>query len=125
MKLNKNGWGIQEMMIIVVILMLTLVFVSMMVNTKLKGITSTSHNNLENKIILASEKYFQKHQLNLNINDKYKVNLKTLMDENLLEEITYKGISCSGYGLITNNNNVIEYDAYIKCGTKYKTKGYE
>lgn len=125
MKLNKNGWGIQEMMIIVVVLMLVLVFVSMMINTKFKGVSSSSHIKIENEIASASKKYYEKHQLNLKLNDKYKVNLKTLMDENLLDEVTYKGISCSGYGLITNKNNKIEYSSFIKCGTKYKTKGYE
>ena len=114
MKLNNRGWGMQAMMAIVVVLMLALVFVSMMINTK-----------FENKVITASQKYYQNHQIDLKENAQYRVNLKTLMDEGLLEEITYKGISCSGYGLIINKNGKIDYEGFVKCGTKYKTKGYE
>lgn len=128
MKLNNRGWGMQAMMAIVVVLMLALVFVSMMINTKFKSdVTSSSSQNtkLENKVITASQKYYQNHQINLKENAQYRVNLKTLMDEGLLEEITYKGISCSGYGLIIDKNGKIDYEGFIKCGTKYKTKGYE
>lgn len=88
MKLNNRGWGMQAMMAIVVVLMLALVFVSMMINTKFKGdVTSSSTQNskLENKVITASQKYYQNHQIDLKENAQYRVNLKTLMDEGLLE----------------------------------------
>ena len=71
MKLNNRGWGMQAMMAIVVVLMLALVFVSMMINTKFKGdVTSSSTQNskLENKVITASQKYYQNHQIDLKEN---------------------------------------------------------
>ena len=93
---------------------------------------------LQKKIILLTIKYktfqFIKKEYNNDIygaslqeEDNLTVTVKSLVRDNYLEPITDikdESITCSGYVTFIKKGVNVTYSPYLKCGTKYTTKGY-
>ncbi len=84
----------------------------------------------EEEIVKASQNYYKINDIELEENYEKKVNITKLYDEGLLySEDLIK--NCKGYSLIVNEGSFssdepdITHTAYIKCGKKYMTSGYE
>lgn len=118
-KLNNNGWGLQVMMLFILVLMIALVIVYIMVNRNFSDIVGYDYKSEETKVIVALKKYYKNNDIKINNGEEKIVSTKKLKEEKLLTDFN----KCSGYGLLKNKNGKIIYDAYIRCD-KYITDGY-
>jgi hypothetical protein len=82
-----------------------------------------AYTALEDKLVKATENYFEEKYTYPQGNNTVKITLTELKDNNLIDKLAYNDDECDGY-VIINNNGVINYKGYIKC-SKYMTKGYE
>lgn len=138
MKLNNRGWGLQAMLLCVLVLMIALVIVAILVNQlgKVLGIetntkeptpteTKLTYTDLENKSIEGAKKYQDKYYRDMLDREKITVTLKTLKNQNMVEDILdiKDQTTCTGYVIFTLQNDKIDYFPYLKC-SNYTTKGY-
>ena len=94
------------------------------------NVSDETYKEYEKEIKEASMNYYNIHNIDLEVGYSKRININKLYDDGFLmtEEIIKK---CNGYASITNDGSFegeddeIYYEAYIKCGKKYKTKGYE
>ena len=94
------------------------------------NVSDETYKEYEKEIKEASMNYYNIHNIDLEVGYSKRININKLYDDGFLmtEEIIKK---CNGYASITNDGSFegeddeIYYEAYIKCGNKYKTKGYE
>jgi len=142
MKLNKNGWGLVEFFMFLVIFIICLVisavgfrklglvdenwrFVDDFSFTR-KPKPQTNYLTLEEDTVNATKKYindFYNNQLGL---DTLNIKVSQLIDNKYMKEFKdADGKDCSGYvSVYLDDDNNIIYKPYIKC-KKYETKGYE
>lgn len=147
MKLNNRGWGLQAMLVGVLVLMIALVIIAVLIqktfNDIMEPINNENHyseneskaetkydsyEEIENAIISAAKKYQKEYYSNILDGEKISVTLKNLQEEKLIGEITdikNDNVVCSGYAIFINDDNKIIYNAYIKCGDNYETVGYQ
>ena len=76
-----------------------------------------NYEKLENKLISLSEEYVKENEFKLNIGDT-----KTILSENLTNDLKYKDDICKGYVEVSLDNGY-NYKAYIKCNN-YETDGF-
>lgn len=139
-KLNNRGWGLQVMMIFVLILMIALVVIAVLVNQTFSDIVGpvkdpivnpgnddVSYKDLEKKLLNAVKKYQEIHYSDISSldGDMITVSLDKLKKEELIGEIEDIKTSkpCSGYGTFGLKNEKLVHNAYLKCDN-YKTSGY-
>ncbi|MBO6195811.1 MAG: hypothetical protein J6O56_05685 [Bacilli bacterium] len=92
--------------------------------------SSLIYKEYENEIVEASENYYQIKDIEIEEGGYKKVNINKLYDDGLIsnEDIIKK---CKGYSLMEydidmyTDEYVVTHTAYITCGKKYTTKGYE
>ena len=147
MKLNNRGWGLQAMLVGVLVLMIALVIIAILVQKTFDDIMNPINNNqsgfnhkveekseyksyeeIENAIITAAKKYQSKYYDDILDGEKISVTLRNLQKEKLIGEINdikNDEIVCSGYAIFINDENKVIYDAYIKCDENYETIGYQ
>lgn len=147
MKLNNRGWGLQAMLVGVLVLMIALVIIAVLIqktfNDIMEPINNENHyseneskdetkygsyEEIENAIVSAAKKYQKEYYSNILDGEKISVTLKNLQEEKLIGEITdikNDNVVCSGYAIFINADNKIIYNAYIKCGDNYETIGYQ
>lgn len=138
MKLNNRGWGLQSMLLCVLVLMIALIIVAILVNqlgrvleieTNTKEPTSTetklTYTDLENKAVEGAEKYHDKYYSDMQEKEKITVTLKTLKNHNMIDSIVdiKDNENCTGYVIFTLQDEKIDYYPYLKCNN-YMTKGY-
>ncbi|MBE6149281.1 MAG: hypothetical protein E7170_00985 [Firmicutes bacterium] len=126
MNLNNKGWGLQTMMIFVLILMICLVIIAALVNNTFKDITGTSYNYsiLEDKLESASKKYVEKNNISVNEGSNYTITVSKLQKSGYLTELKDNEIKCTGYTIVEKEKDKLVYKPYIRCGSNYKTKNY-
>ena len=131
MKIDNSGYGIQSMMIAVLVLMMCLVLISAFANKVFNNISneetnSTDYIEIEEKVEQATKKYQQKYYNNILDGDEIKVSLKSLQNEGFIDILKdNKNNICDGYAYIIGKENKVIYNAYIRCGNEYKTKGFK
>ena len=92
--------------------------------------SSVMYNEYEKEIVQASKNYYKINDLDLDEGYEKKVDITTLYEDGLLYNEKKKK-KCKGYSIIYNEGSFssddpeISYTAYIKCGNKYKTGGYD
>ena len=147
MKLNNRGWGLQAMLVGVLVLMIALVIIAVLIQNTFNNIMEPinnenqqtenndkddnekyeSYEEIEGAIVSAAKKYQKKYYSDILDGEKISVTLKNLQEEKLIDEIIDIEDSdnvCSGYAIFINDDNKIIYNAYIKCGN-YETIGYQ
>ena len=151
MKLNNRGWGLQAMLVGVLVLMIALVIIAVLIQNTFNNIMEPINNDnhqtendgnkndedksqyksyeeIENSILSAAKKYQKEYYSDILDGEKISVTLKNLQEEKLIGEINDikdKSIVCSGYAIFINDDEKIIYNAYIKCGDNYETIGYQ
>lgn len=86
------------------------------------------YEELEQEVIKASKTYFKIE--NITIKDGYekKINISILKNNNYIQNDLIN--DCKGFVIISrqkNSDDLFEnyYSAYLQCGNKYKTVGYD
>ena len=148
MKLNNRGWGLQAMMVGVLVLMIALVIIAVLVQKTFNDVFEPidkenhytenedkkeenqykSYEDIENAIINAAKKYQKAYYSDILDGEKISVTLKNLQEEKLIDkviDIKDSNTVCTGYAIFINDNDKIIYNAYIKCGENYETIGYQ
>ena len=107
-------WGMMIFMIVG-----TLTFIGFTYNKKLK-----IYGDFEIKLGKACKKYVADHELYPKEKEELKVDIKTLKEEKLIDELKVNNNKCKGYVIVKKNNLEYTYNVYIDCG-KYKTEGFK
>lgn len=129
MQLNKNGWGLREMIVLSGFLLLFLIvaiyYIFELYNSFDKEVTVKTYYDMEEKL---------EEQARIYLNDYYEANLTSeeiTISRNVLRNynldvnlVDNDGNACSGYVVAYKTKGVTYVDAYIKCND-YTTQGYE
>lgn len=152
MKLDNRGWGLQELLVGIGILLFCLLLIVSLINRNFKRLSESMGNNknssTEQKRPVQNE---EKEEYNsykdietamkkaareyntaiygdeLQEDDNITVTLKSLVRDNYIEpvhDIKDSKIICSGYVTFIKERNKVTYSPYLKCGSRYTTKGY-
>lgn len=81
--------------------------------------------NLEDKMIVATKKYYNKYYLNQEMEKREIVTVVRLNTEEMLDSLEINNTKCSGYIIMEKTDNDVKYYPYLKCGSLYETKGYD
>lgn len=139
--MNNKGWGLQEMILLISILIGALLIVVIIGATNFFGLLkpqnsingsqidqTRTYNSMELDMIDATKKYIKKFYNNeLFENDPLYIRVTSLQNEKLLKElydVKDEGIECSGYVKVLKVVEETKYEPYIKCGINYVTDGY-
>ena len=121
LKLNKGGWGLKEMVIIVAILLSFLLIAGYYIFVLYSDLgTDVAHVyvELESRLKTSAVSYVSKHNLQ---NQKVIILLSDLQREGRLELfVDSNDNDCNGYVIYEN----YDYKSYISCEF-YKTSGYD
>ena len=127
-----RGWSLQEMMGMILVLMICLVIIAIVANSKLSFLFANTETNtltyetLENRVVTALKDYEIKYYGGSLDSGELIVKISTLQSEKILDDLIDKSANkCTGYGKIVSANDTETYTAYIKCGNDYRTTGYE
>ncbi len=124
--------GMLILIILIILIIIGIVF----------GIKIVSNNNVEKykeyelELEEETKNYYSIYYLNegkkLKDNEEKKISMKTLIDNQMIFDAQDVVQECKGFVIMTSeqsfeDNDVYEisYKAYIKCGNKYTTPGYE
>ncbi|MDD3187754.1 MAG: hypothetical protein PHD02_04740 [Bacilli bacterium] len=131
--MNSEGWGLRIMLFFCACLMFALIVSASILNTSFKHntskdieVTAVTYYDLEVRMVNAAKNYIYD-----NYNDISKatipISLSTLINNNYIGPINDPDTkeNCSGYVIFTKDKNNTQYDPYLRCGTMYKTNGYE
>lgn len=113
------------------ILFLLVVIIAGIVIISVKRSISNSvikYEELEKEVVKASKTYFKIE--NITIKDGYekKINISVLKNRNYIQNDLIN--KCKGFVIINRQKNIDDefenyYSAYIKCGSKYTSAGYD
>lgn len=123
MKLNKNGWGTVEMLLlsagIILALLVAVYFISKLYGSFDNSIKNREYADMEAKLAGAAKKYVIEN--NINNNDTITVYSDTLEVLGYIESLKdIDGYPCTGYVLVNKVDLLNNYKAYITC-RNYKT----
>ena len=126
MKLNKNGWGTIEMLLLtgglLIALIIAIFFISKLYGSFADSIGNKQYMDLENKLEVAAKEYID--DMDIEVNGEYRITYSTLKNTNYIGELKdIDGNSCNGYVQITVVNNINYYRGYILCDN-YQTTDY-
>ena len=136
--MNQQGFGIKEFIIFVAVIFISLIIImTLMQNTVTKQSTDTNqeevekvtYQDLEKELKLAAERYQNdNYSGNAEDSETWILSYSMLKENQYLDEI--KDIQdtdteCTGYVEFVQDGMEISYTPYLKCGSNYKTKGYD
>lgn len=138
MKLDNRGWGLQELIVGLSVLIFCLFLAVILISKNFKELGGTLidvdepvqsrpvenedfYRGLEYKMVEACKVYQKDLYHDLREGDKLTVTLKTLVRDQYLDKVDG---DCSGYVTFEKENGSVIYTPYLKCGRKYQTKGY-
>lgn len=136
MKLNNHGWGLNEMLILVAVLLSFLLIAVFFIIQLSKDLGDTiqsingkvTYNDVESNIKNAAITYFEKYydaQISngtITITTNNLLKYKILNNKKLIP--TEEDNECKGYVLVYKDNLDTKFDSYIKC-EHYETVGYQ
>ena len=126
MKLNKNGWGTIEMLLLtgglLIALIIAIFFISKLYGSFSNSVGNKQYMDLENRLETAAKEYMNDN--NIEVNGDYRTTYSTLKSNNYIGELTdIDGNSCNGYVEITVVDNIDHYRGYLLCDN-YQTTDY-
>ena len=133
--MDNRGFGLRIMLFFCIVFISLIIVVTSIVNTNFKSLarekgtkSKYSYFDLEIKMVKAATNYSNKmYSTSIRENTEVGLNLKTLKNSNYLTTIKdpYNNKECSGYVILKKGRHNIQYIPYLKCGTNYKTIGYD
>ena len=129
MRLNKNGWSLNEMLllsgILIIFLLVAVFYISSMYNNFDMEVKKTDYSvlesNLEKQTLIYLNDYYDEmltsEEITISRSVLRSYNLDVVLEDN-------KGDSCSGYVIANKTHGKVYNKAYIKCNG-YMTEGYE
>lgn len=143
--MNQGGWGLKDFLFILGIITLALLITAGIYRRSFKNlfgsepkpieekttiIEKETYNDLEYKLKRAAERYQNdNYQGNYESTETWVLNYKLLRKENYLKEkiidINDRSVECNGYVKFEKKSSNIDYYPFLKCGSYYKTKGYD
>jgi hypothetical protein len=129
MRLNKNGWSLNEMLllsgILIIFLLVAVFYISSMYNNFDMEVKKTDYSvlesNLEKQTLIYLNDYYDEmltsEEITISRSVLRSYNLDVVLEDN-------KGNSCSGYAKAYKTHGKVYTKAYIKCNG-YMTEGYE
>lgn len=152
MKLDNRGWGLQELLVGIGILLFFLLLMVSLINQNFRRLSESLGNNNTNNpteqkrpiqdeeneytsyqdIETAMKKAAREYNTaiygeDLQEGDNITVTLKSLIRDQYMEriyDIKDSKVTCSGYVTFIKERNKVTYSPYLKCGSRYITKGY-
>ena len=126
MKLNKNGWGTIQMLLLTAGLLIALIiaifFISKLYGSFGNSIGNRQYMDLETKLETAARRYIEDN--NMEVYGEYRLTYSTLKTSNYIDNLNdLSGNSCNGYVDVTNVDNINHYRGYILCNN-YQTVDY-
>ena len=126
---NKNGWGLNEMLVFCAIIIAFLILTVILINQLYSGLeknekqeekTNYTYKEVEENLKLAAKNYYKKHK-----DEEIEIVLSEdlLLEKYITEEQltpTKEQFPCAGYVEI---EDVVKYNSYISCDN-YETEGY-
>ena len=96
----------------------TLLYIGYQIKT-----TDGPYMALEKNLEEAAYGYIKINDLSLSFNEKIRINLDTLVDQNLIKTTSVDDDPCEGYVIAKKGVGGVDYEAYIKC-TNYSSANY-
>lgn len=139
--MNNRGWGLTTMLALCGVLALALIISAIVYqqtfndtllpnenhpNNGQEEVNATAgYRELEKKVVDSAITYFDKYYPTLPEDDKVYVSVKKLKVEKMLDSLIDKSNNeCIGYASYEIEEGTGHYQAYIKCGSRYRTTGY-
>ena len=114
--LNNRGWGLQALMLGIVVLMMSLV-IAYSIASKIFPNSNEKYIKMEEEIVEALKKYKNKNKIVVSGDEQKVITIKTLKAANYVSDF-----ECTGYGIYSKDTKDV-YKAYINCDY-YTTDGY-
>lgn len=136
MKLNNQGWSLNQMILCCAILLIAFffaIFFSMQLMREFgesfkESVTGkVTYATIERNIVNGANLYMEKYYKEEIGNGTITILTDNLIQYTLIKEsdlITSDKDSCKGYALVRENNNVLEIEPYITC-SNYITKDFK
>ena len=127
--LNKNGWGLREMLllsgVLIIFLIIAIYYIYILYGELDKRVTVDYYEKLEEKLENQAQVYLNDYYDEDLNSDYVTITRSTLrafdLDISLLDN---DGDACSGYVMANKSKAKVNIKAYISCD-KYTTDGYE
>ena len=133
--MNQEGWGLKDVILFLVIILLAIVIAMFIYNRTFNNLFAGIDNkapketysdieqNIAHNARTYTDNYYSKALEN---GDSGVVTVRAMQQVRLLQSVkdikTKK--NCSGYVLFAKTNGVTNYEPYLKC-SNYQTKGYK
>lgn len=129
MKLNKNGWGVMEMLALVgvltLFLLLTIYLITSFSKAFYKEARTTDYSKLEKKLENQTLIYLNDYYEGILTNEGMIITKEMLLNNGLDAQIIDNGgFSCDGYAFASKSRGIIMIKPYISC-KNYETDGYK
>ncbi len=133
--MNQKGFGLKEFIIIIsitfiCILIITSLYKSIFPSAEIKTQEKKeplTYQELEKKLEKSAERY-QNDTYSANSNEKniWILSYNFLKEKEYIEKLIdpKSNKECTGYVEFVQDETVISYKPFLKCGTNYQTKGY-
>lgn len=132
MKLNNEGWGLNNMLWLCAILIIALFIsisifnstfgkngiVTYMTNNNTNTTSNFTYSEIEEEMVESAIKYLKDNQITFNNDIEYTITLNDLIKNDYMKRVVINDKECSGYVVISKNKK-----AYLKC-QNYITDGY-
>lgn len=126
--MNNKGWGLQEMLVLSLILIVALLISYFILSRNFNFLVTEAsqtykeeYSSYESKLTQQAKNYVKIKYPN-RANDLVVVTYNKLKLENYIEEMydPANNLECNGYVLVKGER----FTTYLKCGSNYKTRGY-
>lgn len=124
MKLNNQGWGLREMLLLCAILLFCVLLVATLINNLYEGLASGNNNTtssnaytkVERSLASAARIYSRRYEVSNNL-----IISEDLLDVGYIteEELMVEDDVCTGYVLVNED----KFTPFISC-QNYETEGY-
>lgn len=135
MKLDKRGWSLQEMLVLMGLLFLALLvsafYVMRLYSSFDKGLSgpAKTYEDVENIIEERAKQYIRDYYKEEIGNGTITIKVDSLIEKGIMTQKdatpTKSKSACNGYVLVKRDyNEILNYDGYIFCDG-YQTEGYQ
>lgn len=110
--------------VIILWIIILLIIILLIIFSGTNKASNNKHKKIENAINIAAINYVTDKGLYGTVDQKLRISIDELIDENYFSLDDLKDKSCTGYSLIYYENDVHHADSYLLC-KNYTTDGYE